>query len=993
MNKIFSQLSIRTKLFVIWIISAVFALLLASLILITLKVGDIKQNSRDELELMTGLVANRSIASVMFEDQKLAYENLNSLKDNPGLQMACLYSKGQLFASLPLNEPCPINMEGLASGFHSHLLRAFHRITVDNDVIGGVLFEISLKPALSKELALVSWLILVLMSAFVIALFWTKPLLNWVANPIASLVNTAQDIAEARDYSLRAAKRSNDEIGVLVDAFNSMLATVDTQNRALLEAKENYQNLYDDNPTLVFNITLLGEIVSVNRFGAELLHRSIQDLQGHSIFEIIEAEDIKLTRTFFSDCQNNPEQVHKLEMRMLNFKDEQFWVRTTARLVGKGSQRYILLVSEDINELKKIERELNQYQEHLELLVEKRTAELNFAYRRLEETQFAMDRVGIGIMKADAKTGQFLYVNDFIIQMLGYTREELMSISMRDIDPNFPIDNSKQSTDINTDPENFIIETEQQHKNGHLIPTSVMTYFHSAGDYYIAFVTDFSERKHAEQALVEAKIAAEAANQAKSWFLANMSHEIRTPINAILGFTHLLRRHSSAEQNEWLNKVESASQHLLAIINDILDLSKIEAGKLQLENSDFLLSTLLDNVRSMIADAAKTKGLTVIIDADMSSRWLRGDLTRLRQALLNFTSNALKFTPTGSIHIRAGVQEQRSDGLLLMRFEVSDTGIGIAQEQIDQLFQAFEQVDASTSRKYGGTGLGLAITQRLARLMEGDAGVNSIPDQGSTFWFTALLQPGISIIDQANPINNLSAEQLLSEQRSNAQLLLAEDNEFNRELVVELLRGKHLNIDTAEDGREALVKAQTKCYDLILMDIQMPYLNGLEATQAIRAHSINQTTPILAMTANAFNEDRRACQSAGMNDFIAKPVNPATLYATILKWLPTKPFNTQQVSIVEPITNVALQSNHQSVTADHDQQSLKALPEWDPQVLPRMLGNDAAMHRYFLEKFLTDIQKQHADIQTAELAGDQLSISKIAHSLKASARTVGAMQL
>ncbi len=385
--------------------------------------------------------------------------------------------------------------------------------------------------------------------------------------------------------------------------------------------------------------------------------------------------------------------------------------------------------------------------------------------------------------------------------------------------------------------------------------------------------------------LVKARDAAQAAALAKASFLANMSHEIRTPLNAIIGLNYLIRRGEvMPEHAQHLDKMSNASKHLLAIVSDVLDLSKMDAGRLQLESADFPLSAILDNVRSIIAESARRKGLEVEIDRDAVPHWLRGDAMRLRQALLNLAGNAVKFTRRGRIVL--GAQLLREDGdRLHVRFSVQDTGLGIDAALIPRLFQPFEQADASTSRRFGGTGLGLAITQRLVRLMGGECGVDSEAGVGSTFWFEVPLARAHGATSTALDADGAAAEAQLRRDHGGARVLLAEDDEVNREVALAILQGIGLHVETARDGNEAVAMAGDGGYDLVLMDMQMPHLDGLAATRAIRATAASANVPIIALTANTFDEDRQACAEAGMDDFIAKPMNVEAIYGTLLKWL------------------------------------------------------------------------------------------------------------
>ena len=388
--------------------------------------------------------------------------------------------------------------------------------------------------------------------------------------------------------------------------------------------------------------------------------------------------------------------------------------------------------------------------------------------------------------------------------------------------------------------------------------------------------------------LAEAKNAAEAASRAKSTFLANMSHEIRTPMNAILGLAHLLLKDASEPKaRDQLGKLSDSGKHLLNVINNILDFSKIEAGKLVLENAVFSPAQVVDRSLSMLSERAAAKGLQLVKEIDSTlPNWLSGDALRLEQSLLNYLGNAIKFSEQGTITVRASASQDDGQSVLL-RFEVQDQGIGIAPEQRDKLFSAFSQADDTTTRRFGGTGLGLVINRQLAQLMGGEAGVESELGTGSVFWITARLAK----VAERTPLpsrakeSSVLPETLIAQRFGGARVLLVEDDLISREVALELLLLAGLVVDTAENGQLAIASVRTHDYALVLMDMQMPVLGGLAATRAIRLMPGKATLPILAMTANAFEEDRKACLDAGMNDHISKPVDPDVLYATLIKWL------------------------------------------------------------------------------------------------------------
>jgi two-component system sensor histidine kinase/response regulator len=662
----------------------------------------------------------------------------------------------------------------------------------------------------------------------------------------------------------------------------------------------------------------------------------------------------------------------------------------------------------------------------------RRTAELlrerEESRRALDNQKFALDQHAI-VSITDLE-GRITYANDRFCQITGYSREELLGRNHRIINSG-------------TQSRAFFQQLWQTIAAGQVWHGEICNRNCAGGLYwvnativpllgddgrpaqYIAIRTEITARVLAErklgelnadlesvigrrtQALEEATLLASQANRAKSEFLSNMSHEMRTPMNSILGMAFLaLRASPSPQVRQYLTHISDSGRYLLELISSILDFSKIESGKLELEAVDFSLPAVARAAAALMEESASQKSLVLRVDIDPAlERPLRGDPLRLRQVLLNYLGNAVKFSPRGEIRLYARAV-QRDDAGVVMRLEVRDPGIGMSADELERVFQPFHQADSSTSRRFGGTGLGLAICRKIADAMRGQVGADSVPGQGSTFWLETRLPWGQALALAAPEPDATSLPQRWTQALGGARVLVVDDNALNLTVAAELLEAAGARVLLAGDGRRALDVLSAEPVDCVLMDMQMPEMDGLETTRQIRDVLGLDLLPVVAMTANARREDRNECLAAGMDDFVTKPVVPETLYATVARWVRVRPAAPASPGPAHPLAVSASDSNPiapvpgpapgpqpEPPSAPPAAAEPDVLPVFDPSVLQALTRSNPKAVEAIARAYRQLMGSTLPQLEQAVAAGDAEALRQLGHKLKSSSASLGAPAL
>lgn len=765
-NGKFSDISIKKKLILALMIVSSVGVLIAGGLLIIFELVNLKKSMLQDITSLTNVVADNSKGALSFADRIDARAVLLSLESESSIKLAIIYDSNENVFSSYLRSD--MSKERLYSeiekhtGFYKDYLSSYQKITLSDDVIGYVYLQSDTERVTSFLQRSFAALLFVVILAIGIVYVLSRKMQSVLLDPLIDLACVARDITNNFDYSIRAYKHGNDELGELTDDFNNMLDQIEQRDKALTESELRFRDFYNHATDEIYVIDVNGNFINVNKSACEKLGYTHDEIMKLNVRQIIKEFTVNL-QAVMDDLEESGSRIFNEEHIRKN--GTVYPVESNVGLIRLGDERMLLAMSRDITERKEVERKLKEAYEILEDKVEERTMEL----------------------------------------------------------------------------------------------------------------------KESNLLLQDAKEKAETANQAKSMFLANMSHEIRTPMNAVIGFTELLEKTTlTSEQGNFLRSIKSGGQSLLSIINDILDLSKIEAGKIKLNIAPVRLRSIFNDLEQIFKLPVTRKGLEFKLEITQNiPSGIMTDEVRLKQILLNLLGNALKFTDEGSVCVSAEVELHDDKKHADIEIAVKDTGIGISEDFKESIFNIFEQQDGLSTRKYGGTGLGLAISKKLAAMLNGEIKVESVEGEGSCFRLkladVELTDYEVEIEDDYD-IKNLHFDP--------AVILVADDVVANRDLLKSSFKRKSFTVYEAANGLEAVSMAEKYKPDIIFMDVRMPEMDGIEAAKTIKRNEQLKNIPVVAITASALETEEKELRRTYFDHYLRKPCSMTVLYRVLAEYLP-----------------------------------------------------------------------------------------------------------
>ena len=855
--------------------------------------------------------------------------------------------------------------------------------TVRDDSRGAVYLEYDLAP----DFAQLRWdaqrrMLFMLLITSMAALGLARMLRRRVTEPLVRVEQASQRLARQQDIPMPLEANGPWEVAQLAHSFNLMATRIRDAQREVEASRERLAAIVDAAMDAIITVYADHRIQIANPAALAMFGAQRSDMLGQPLDRFI--------------AQLPEGQTALLTGRRLN--GESFPAEASVSRIVVDAIPITIVMLRDATERQRAQQAILALNDSLEQQVEQRTAKLRETTLRLEQQQEIL-RVAHAEQSTifDTLTVGIALLKDGVIDRCNRKLEEIFACPADHLTAQaarvwFADEDNYQNSLVVM--ERAVAQGQVFQSDQELVRQDGKRFWaritgrqladSNLGNALLVVVEDMTLQRAAELAIQEARERALDANRAKSDFLANMSHEIRTPMNAIIGLSYLLLKTDlQPYQRTQLGKIQNSSQLLLGIINDVLDYSKIEAGKLHIEHIDFELGKVLDNVTGLLADKVAAKGLVLQLELDPQvPAWLIGDPLRLSQILLNFADNAVKFTPAGSVTIRLHPLEVGASEILL-HGSVSDTGIGLTKAQMERLFQSFQQADSSTTREFGGTGLGLVICRQLAGLMGGEVGAHSEPGVGSTFWFTARLQRSEHANPVALPTQGDAAESEMDPDPlraiRGARVLLVEDNALNREVACALLRDAGLRVDEAVNGEAALERLQQAHYELVLMDMQMPVMDGLHAARELRLWPDLNNLPVIAMTANAQASARQLCLDAGMNDLVLKPIEPALLFSALLQWIAPRHADAEPVGFSATLPGLMAP----------DATEVPEVPGLDVRTGLRRVRGKRAFYVSLLRRFVQGQAGVIADLRGALYTGNRDDAQRIAHTLKGLAGSIG----